>query len=156
MLSLRLTSYPNASMLTSTQETKEGPVYRYINNDTWADVWYAGVHFQRARVLLLPADGVSLRQSQIQGQTVNGALDRTQPARGVFPSVSHLANKIMTYIRLYNRNAQPFRWTYRNPRNSCVTFFGNATLGTAARHCRPADLVHVDFCMAARLGGRIQ
>ena len=27
-----------------------------------------------------------------------------------------LIHKIMTYIRLYNRNAQPFRWSYRNPR----------------------------------------
>ena len=32
--------------------------------------------------------------------------------RGVFHSVTDLAHKIMTYIRLYNRNAQPFRWTY--------------------------------------------
>jgi hypothetical protein len=23
----------------------------------------------------------------------------------------------MNYIRLYNRNAQPFHWTYRNPKN---------------------------------------
>jgi hypothetical protein len=47
--------------------------------------------------------------------------------------VSDLAHKIMTYIRLYNRNAQPFHWTYRNPSKaySRVTFFGNATLDKA-------------------------
>jgi hypothetical protein len=25
-------------------------------------------------------------------------------------------SKILSYVRLYNRQAQPFRWTYRNPR----------------------------------------
>jgi hypothetical protein len=36
--------------------------------------------------------------------------------RGVFDSVPDLTHKILTYIRQYNRNAQPFRWTYTNPR----------------------------------------
>ena len=45
-----------------------------------------------------------------------GMITRDCIRRGVFHSVSDLAHKIMTYIRLYNRNAQPFRWTYRNPR----------------------------------------
>jgi transposase len=36
--------------------------------------------------------------------------------RGIFRSVAHLVHQIKRYIRLYNRNAQPFRWTYRNPR----------------------------------------
>ena len=36
--------------------------------------------------------------------------------RGVFKSVPDLVAKIMTYIRFYDRNAQPFHWTYRNPR----------------------------------------
>jgi hypothetical protein len=27
-----------------------------------------------------------------------------------------LVSKILSYVRLYNRQAQPFRWTYRNPR----------------------------------------
>ena len=35
--------------------------------------------------------------------------------RGVFRSVPDLSQKIMTYIRSYNRHAQPFHWTYRNP-----------------------------------------
>src|SRR5215469_11725850 len=45
-----------------------------------------------------------------------GMITRDCIRRGVFYSVSDLAHKLMTYIRLYNRNAQPFRWTYRNPR----------------------------------------
>ena len=45
-----------------------------------------------------------------------GMITRDCIRRGVFHSVSDLAHKILTYIRLYNRNAQPFRWTYRNPR----------------------------------------
>jgi transposase len=45
-----------------------------------------------------------------------GMITRDCIRRGVFHSASDLAHKIMTYIRLYNRNAQPFRWTYRNPR----------------------------------------
>jgi hypothetical protein len=36
--------------------------------------------------------------------------------RGIFRSVLDLVSKILSYVRLYNRNAQPFRWTYRNPR----------------------------------------
>jgi transcription initiation factor IIF auxiliary subunit len=27
-----------------------------------------------------------------------------------------LTQQIMSYIRLYNRNAQPFHWTYSNPK----------------------------------------
>lgn len=36
--------------------------------------------------------------------------------RGIFRSVPDLIRKIITYVRLYNRYAQPFRWTYPNPR----------------------------------------
>ena len=45
-----------------------------------------------------------------------GMITRDCIRRGVFHSVSDLAHQIMTYIRSYNRNAQPFHWTYRNPR----------------------------------------
>lgn len=45
-----------------------------------------------------------------------GMITRDCIRRGVFRSVPDLVNKIMAYVRLYNRNAQPFRWTYRNPR----------------------------------------
>lgn len=45
-----------------------------------------------------------------------GMITRDCLRRGTFKSVSHLVNKIMGYIRLYNRTAQPFCWTYHNPR----------------------------------------
>ena len=44
-----------------------------------------------------------------------GLITRDCIRRGIFHSVPELTHKIRTYIRLYNRNAQPFRWTYRNP-----------------------------------------
>ena len=45
-----------------------------------------------------------------------GMISRDCIRRGVFHSLPDLVHKIMTYIRQYNRNAQPFRWTYTNPR----------------------------------------
>ncbi len=45
-----------------------------------------------------------------------GLITRDCIRRGVFRSVADLAHRIMNYIRLYNRNAQPFHWTYSNPR----------------------------------------
>jgi transposase len=45
-----------------------------------------------------------------------GMITRDCIRRGVFKSVPDLVAKIMAYIRLYNRNAQPFRWTYRSPK----------------------------------------
>lgn len=44
-------------------------------------------------------------------------IERDVIARGVFSSVKDLAKKIMRYIRLYNRQAKPFKWTYKNTRN---------------------------------------
>jgi len=34
--------------------------------------------------------------------------------RGIFTSTSDLRRKLMSYIRLHNRDCRPFRWTYRN------------------------------------------
>jgi transposase len=45
-----------------------------------------------------------------------GMITRECIRRGIFRSVPDLVHKIMAYVRLYNRNAQPFRWTYRNPK----------------------------------------
>ena len=45
-----------------------------------------------------------------------GMVTRDCIRRGVFRSVPDLVHKIMSYIRLYNRQARPFRWTYRNSR----------------------------------------
>jgi transposase len=45
-----------------------------------------------------------------------GMINRDCLRRGIFRSVLDLVSKILSYVRLYNRHAQPFRWTYRNPR----------------------------------------
>jgi transposase len=42
-------------------------------------------------------------------------IQRDLIARGVFSSKTNLAQKIMRYIRLYNKNARPIKWAYRDP-----------------------------------------
>jgi transposase len=41
-------------------------------------------------------------------------IERDVIARGIFTSVKDLKRKIMRYIRRYNVQAKPFKWTYRN------------------------------------------
>jgi transposase len=48
-------------------------------------------------------------------------IQRDLIARGVFTSKSNLARKIMRYIRLYNKNARPIKWAYRDPSYSVKT-----------------------------------
>lgn len=42
-------------------------------------------------------------------------IERQVIARGVFTSVSDLSRKLMRFIRLYNQDARPIKWTYSNP-----------------------------------------
>jgi transposase len=44
-------------------------------------------------------------------------IERDVIARGVFTSVKDLAKKLMRYIRQYNKQAKPIKWTYKNTRN---------------------------------------
>ena len=44
-------------------------------------------------------------------------IEREVIARGVFTSVKDLSRKLMRYIRHYNRQAKPVKWTYKNTRN---------------------------------------
>jgi transposase len=44
-------------------------------------------------------------------------IERDVIARGVFKSVFDLKRKLMRYIRAYNRQARPFRWSYKQSRN---------------------------------------
>jgi transposase len=48
-------------------------------------------------------------------------IERDVIARGVFSSVKDLAKKLMRYIRKYNRQAKPIKWTYKNTRNRIRT-----------------------------------
>lgn len=42
-------------------------------------------------------------------------IQRDLIARGIFSSKHDLSRKILRYIRHHNKNARPFKWTYRNP-----------------------------------------
>jgi len=42
-------------------------------------------------------------------------IERDLLARGIFTSVTDLARRIRTYIRHYNKEPKPIRWSYRNP-----------------------------------------
>jgi transposase len=42
-------------------------------------------------------------------------IERDMIARGIFTSVADLRRKIVTYIRHYNDQAKPFRWSYADP-----------------------------------------
>ena len=44
-------------------------------------------------------------------------IERDLIARGVFHSVKDLAKKNMRYIRHYNDQAKPVKWTYKSTRN---------------------------------------
>ena len=44
-------------------------------------------------------------------------IERDVIARGVFTSVKDLARKLMRYIRAYNQQPKPFKWTYKSTRN---------------------------------------
>ena len=42
-------------------------------------------------------------------------IERDVIARGIFTSVPDLRKKLLQYIKLHNKTAQPFRWIYDNP-----------------------------------------
>ncbi len=41
-------------------------------------------------------------------------LKRNILARGIFKSVKDLDRKILKFIRLHNKTAKPYKWTYRD------------------------------------------
>ncbi len=43
-------------------------------------------------------------------------IERDCIARGIFTSVPDLRKKLLQYIKLHNKTAQPFRWSYDNPK----------------------------------------
>jgi transposase len=44
-------------------------------------------------------------------------IERDLIARGIFTSVADLRKKLVQYIKLHNQTAQPFHWTYANPKH---------------------------------------
>lgn len=56
-----------------------------------------------------------------QVELVFSKIERDVIARGIFSSVNDLARKLMRYIRLYNRDPRPVRWTHNNPARRIVS-----------------------------------
>lgn len=50
-----------------------------------------------------------------------GKIERDLLARGIFTSIPDLARKIRRYIRRYNEDPKPIRWTYSNPTHRITT-----------------------------------
>jgi transposase len=48
-------------------------------------------------------------------------IERDVIARGIFSSVKDLSRKLMRYIKLYNKEPKPIKWTYRDTRNRIST-----------------------------------
>ena len=48
-------------------------------------------------------------------------IERDVIARGVFTSVTDLKQKLMRYIRLYNKAPKPIKWVYRDPSHRITT-----------------------------------
>jgi transposase len=56
-------------------------------------------------------------------------IERDVIARGVFTSTADLSRKIMRYIRRYNRNARPIRWSYRDTSRRIQPAFDSSLTG---------------------------
>lgn len=78
-----------------------------------------------------------------------GLITRDCIRRGIFRSVPDLTHQIRKYIRFYNRNARPFRWTYSNPKKRIRVSFSSVTrhssgdtlIGAIERNCQPSRRV---------------
>jgi transposase len=54
-----------------------------------------------------------------------GKIERDLLARGIFRSIPDLARKIRRYIKRYNEDPKPIRWTYSNPAHRITTDSAN-------------------------------
>jgi transposase len=55
-------------------------------------------------------------------------IERDVIARGVFTSVKDLARKLLRYIRRYNDDPKPIKWTYRDPSHRIRGFDSSVTV----------------------------
>jgi transposase len=76
---------------------------------------------QKVRTFLAAHSGVQLHFTPTYSSWLNqvelwfAKIDRDILARGIFTSVADLRRKILRYIRRYNTDAKPFRWSYADP-----------------------------------------
>jgi len=69
------------------------------------------VHHPKVRLHFTPTYSSWLNQIELWFSKI----ERDLLARGIFTSLPDLARRIRTYIRQYNKQAKPIRWSYRNP-----------------------------------------
>jgi transposase len=55
-------------------------------------------------------------------------IERDLLARGIFTSVRDLRKQLLQYIKLHNATAQPFTWTYANPKHRVRTIRNSAAV----------------------------
>ncbi len=90
---------------------------------------------QRVRDFLAEHPNLTLHYTPTYASWLNqielwfSKIERDLIARGIFTSVGDLARKITRYIRLYNRNPKPFRWSYRDPSHHIMTTSDSAVTG---------------------------
>lgn len=81
---------------------------------------------QQVRDFLAEHPNVSLHYTPTYSSWLNqvelwfSKIERDVIARGVFTSVQDLAKKLMRYIRHYNKEPKPIKWTYRDPSHRIV------------------------------------
>src|SRR6187397_2871471 len=78
---------------------------------------------QAVRTFLLEHPHVQLHFTPTYSSWLNqvelwfSKIERDLIARGIFTSVANLRVKLRQYITLHNKTAQPFQWTYSNPKH---------------------------------------
>ena len=77
----------------------------------------------RVRLHFTPTYASWLNQVELWFNTI----ERDLLARGIFTSLPDLARKIRRYIKRYNEDPKPIRWTYSNPAHRITT--GSAVTG---------------------------
>lgn len=76
---------------------------------------------QKVRTFLAAHPTVQLHYTPTYSSWLNqvelwfSKIERDVIARGIFTSVPDLRRKLMRYIKQYNKNAKPFRWSYADP-----------------------------------------
>jgi len=113
----RHTSEEFVAFLTALVETqpRRRPIHIILDN-------LATHKTQKVRTFLADHPNVQLHFTPTYSSWLNqvelwfAKIERDIIARGIFASVNDLKRKIMHYIRSYNRDARPIRWSYADPR----------------------------------------
>jgi transposase len=112
----RHTSDDFVAFLTTIVETqpRRRPIHIILDNPSTHKT-------QKVRTFLVAHPNVQLHFTPTYSSWLNqvelwfAKIERDVLARGVFTSVTDLKRRIMRYIRSYNDDAKPVRWSYADP-----------------------------------------